>query len=71
MTDVVGASEIAELLGVSRQRVYELIESHEDFPHPIARLARGSVWERSAIERWAAKWTRTPGRRPQRRQANK
>ncbi len=50
--DVVGAPEVAQLLGVSRQRVYQLIESYEDFPAPLARLAVGRIWSRAAIEEW-------------------
>lgn len=50
---LVGAQEIATLLGVSRQRVTQLA-GHKDFPAPVATLAMGKVWDRQDVERWAA-----------------
>ncbi len=47
-----GISEIAELLGVSRQRAHQLAASH-GFPEPVARLAQGPVWETAEVEKWA------------------
>lgn len=44
--------EIAELLGVTRQRVDQLSRT-EGFPEPAAELAIGRVWERADVERWA------------------
>jgi predicted DNA-binding transcriptional regulator AlpA len=58
---VLSAVEVAELLGISRQRVYQLLEEHDDFPRPIAETARGSVWSRREVEQWARK-PRRPGR---------
>lgn len=49
---LMGLTEIAELLGVSRQRVHQLSKS-PDFPEPTARLSAGLIWEREAIEAWA------------------
>ncbi|MFI7330668.1 GntR family transcriptional regulator [Micromonospora aurantiaca (nom. illeg.)] len=46
-----GAAEIQERLGVSRQRAYILI-SRKNFPEPIATLKMGSVWLASDIEDW-------------------
>ncbi len=54
--------EVARLLGVSRARVYQLIETHEDFPDPVARTPRGAIWARGDVETWAARWARRPGR---------
>jgi prophage regulatory protein len=51
--ELLGVTEAARLLGVSRQRVQQLTESDPDFPAPVATLARGRVWERDAIEKWA------------------
>jgi len=56
-----GVSEIAELLGVSRQRVAEL-RAREDFPWPVAELAAGPVWTLSSLTRFIAGWPRRPGR---------
>jgi prophage regulatory protein len=50
--DLVGLTEIAELLGVSRQRVDQLAAG-DDFPEPIAVLAAGRIWNCSDIEAWA------------------
>ena len=51
-SELVGAAEIAALLGVSRQRVDQL-SRHEDFPEPVAELASGRIWTRQSIEEWA------------------
>jgi predicted DNA-binding transcriptional regulator AlpA len=58
--DVVGVPEIAQILAVSRQRVYQLIEAYEDFPKPVATLAVGRIWSRAEIE----EWNRFHGERP-------
>ena len=47
-----GATDVARLLAVSRQRVYQLMGSYADFPRPSAELARGSVWSSREIEAW-------------------
>lgn len=52
-TDLMGVHEIAELLGVSRQRVDELSRTRDDFPAPIETLKSGRIWQRSDIEAWA------------------
>ena len=40
------------MLGVSRQRVYQLIDAYDDFPAPLATLAVGRIWSRAAVEEW-------------------
>jgi prophage regulatory protein len=50
--ELLGATDVAHLLGVSRQRVYQLMTSYADFPRPTAELARGSIWSRREIEAW-------------------
>lgn len=50
--ELVGATEIARLLGISRQRVYQLRDA-QVFPEPTARLARGALWSRAEVEAWA------------------
>ena len=52
--ELMGVAEIAELLGVSRQRVHQLSKAPE-FPAPIAELSAGAIWEREAVETWARK----------------
>ena len=51
--DLVGVAEIAELLGVTRQRVDAIARTHPDFPKPVADLAAGRIWQRRDIENWA------------------
>jgi predicted DNA-binding transcriptional regulator AlpA len=63
MHHLVGMAEIAEMLGVSRQRVAQLIETYEDFPKPEVELTGGRVWSRTAIESWIVSHPeRGPGR---------
>jgi ATP-dependent Clp protease ATP-binding subunit ClpC len=60
---LVGVAEIAELLGVSRQRVDQIASSYPDFPAPEAELAAGRIWARAAVREWMAVHPeRRPGR---------
>lgn len=59
--EVVGISEIAEILETSRQRASELARSSK-FPTPHADLAAGPVWFRPTVMRFAKEWDRKPGR---------
>jgi FtsZ-interacting cell division protein YlmF len=54
VVELVGVAEIAQVVGVSRQRVNELVRSDPDFPTPQAELAAGRIWAREDIERWMA-----------------
>jgi len=51
--DPMTAGQVAQLLGVSRQRVHQLTEEDPTFPAPVAVLSIGRVWERADIEKWA------------------
>jgi predicted DNA-binding transcriptional regulator AlpA len=42
-TPLLGAIEIAARLGISRQRVYQLMDQ-PDFPDPVATLGCGRIW---------------------------
>jgi predicted DNA-binding transcriptional regulator AlpA len=53
-SDLLGVAEIAAMLGVTRQRVHQLIEESSDFPDPEAELAGGRIWSRSAVAAWLA-----------------
>lgn len=46
-----GITEVAEILGVSKQRAHQ-ITSSADFPKPADRLAAGPVWRREVVEQW-------------------
>jgi len=48
---LMGAAEIGTRLGVSRQRVQQLV-SRPDFPAPVVVLGMGKVWETGDVEQW-------------------
>ncbi|HEY5013940.1 MAG TPA: helix-turn-helix domain-containing protein [Acidimicrobiia bacterium] len=50
--ELVGQAEIANMLGVTKQRVHQLART-EGFPAPTAELAAGRIWRRKDIEAWA------------------
>ena len=60
--DLLAASDVGAVLGISRQRVHQLANEHDRFPEPYVRLGSGPVWTRPAIEHFAAHWDRRPGR---------
>lgn len=47
-----GPRELALMLGVSRQRVTQLLEA-DDFPPPWVELATGRIWRDADIATWA------------------
>lgn len=51
--ELVGAAEIAEILGITRQRVDRISRTHSDFPLPQAELKSGRIWSRAEVEAWA------------------
>ncbi|MGH2630859.1 MAG: helix-turn-helix transcriptional regulator [Actinomycetota bacterium] len=57
----VGTAEVAEYLGVSKQRVSEL-RSAGRMPAPVAELRAGPVWTVSSLRRFVDNWDRRPGR---------
>ena len=60
---LVGVAEICDIMGVSRQRVAQIIETYDDFPQPEVEIAAGRVWSRAAGQTWAAvHHERGPGR---------
>jgi prophage regulatory protein len=54
----VGAHEIRDMLGVSRQRVYQMA-GRPGFPPPVATLAQGKIWLTDDIRTWIG--THRPG----------
>jgi len=56
-----GVTEVAELLGVTRQRASALT-THPEAPTPVARLASGPVYVLSSWQRFAETWPRRAGR---------
>jgi prophage regulatory protein len=53
-----GRTELAEMLGISRQRA-RLLTERSDFPEPVARMRRGPIWRIEDLEAWARKVGRT------------
>ncbi len=51
--DLMGTSEVAALLGISRQRVL-VIARQPGFPKPLAVLKMGNVWRGSDVRIWLA-----------------
>lgn len=58
-----GPQELAAILGVSRQRLYEITKM-EGFPKPVVQLAGGPVWDVDSLNHFRSTWSRKPGRRP-------
>lgn len=52
--DVVGTPEVAARLGISRQRIAQLVEQRGRFPHPIATVRGTHVWRWGDIADWIA-----------------
>ncbi|GAA2681602.1 DNA-binding protein [Actinoplanes palleronii] len=48
-----GTSEIADRLGVTRQRAH-VITRQKGFPEPYEELVMGSVWQIKDVEAWIA-----------------
>lgn len=59
--ELVGIAEIADMLGVSKQRAHTL-SGRDDFPAPVDRLKQGSVWRRRDLSTFASGWQRAAGR---------
>lgn len=60
---IVGVTEVAEMLGVSKQRI-SMLSQREDFPRPLEQLASGPVWRARDLSTFSAGWRRKPGRPP-------
>jgi predicted DNA-binding transcriptional regulator AlpA len=60
-SSLIGLTEIAQLLNVSRQRVH-VLRKRRDFPSPIAELAVGPVWNSRDLSAFVDGWNRAPGR---------
>lgn len=52
MHHLVGVTEIAAMLGVTRQRADQLTR-RGDFPKPEATISAGRIWKKKDVERWA------------------
>jgi hypothetical protein len=61
--DLIGVAELAERLGVSRQRAWT-VTGRPDFPEPVARLKATPVWTADSVRRFLDAWPRKAGRPP-------
>jgi predicted DNA-binding transcriptional regulator AlpA len=52
MDEPLTSSQVAVLLGLTRQGVHYLVMNDPTFPAPVANLPTGRVWERADILRW-------------------
>lgn len=60
---LVGVSEIAGLLGTTRNRAWQVTRK-PDFPRPLAVLAGGPVWALPMVARFLEEWPRRRGPAP-------
>ena len=59
MHHLVGLTEIAEMLGVSRQYTDRLVRQ-DGFPAAEAVITAGRIWKREDVEAWAKATGRLP-----------
>ncbi len=59
---LLSGAEVAEWLGVTRQRVQQLASMPGRFPHPVANFGLVSIWRRGDIADWIAAGNGTPSR---------
>jgi prophage regulatory protein len=61
--DLVGFTEVVELLGVPRRTAARYVK-RPDFPEPYVRLAAGPIWLRADVQRWTKAHLPLPVGRP-------
>jgi len=59
----VGVTEIAEAYGVAVNSAWRWTR-RDDFPAPTARLARGPLWRRADVDKWAERLPLRRGPKP-------
>jgi predicted DNA-binding transcriptional regulator AlpA len=60
LPELVSVPEVAEILGVSPQRVHELAADGRGFPKPVYELKAGKMWLQAAIEAFGSAGTGSP-----------
>jgi predicted DNA-binding transcriptional regulator AlpA len=60
---LVGGPEIAQMLGITRGRVYQIVHT-KGFPDPAHLLAMGRIWRTSEVIEWADRTGRPVVRMP-------
>lgn len=61
--DLVGTPDVADRLGISRQRVAQLVEQTGRFPTPVATVRGTHVWRWGDVADWVAAGNRDMRRR--------
>lgn len=61
--EMCGLTEVAEILGVSRQRASQIVKSPE-FPDPVQVIAAGSLWAQPEVKLYAESLPPAGQRRP-------
>ncbi|ROO82607.1 hypothetical protein EDD29_0088 [Actinocorallia herbida] len=69
--DLIGISEVAEMLGVSRQRAEKMASGGQNsrFPKALRSEGRAKLYHRVAVERFVNSWTPGKPGRPKRADA--
>ncbi len=57
ISDIVGTSEVAEILSCPKQQIHAL-RKRADFPKPITTLAATPLWNATDIKFFAITWKR-------------
>ncbi|CAB5222306.1 hypothetical protein UFOVP361_106 [uncultured Caudovirales phage] len=54
ISNICGTAEVAEILGIAKQRIHALRKNPE-FPQPIVKIAATPIWDRLDIAKWATR----------------
>jgi len=60
LMELLSLTDIAELLGMSRQGADKLVKREATFPAPAVLSGGTRVWKRGDVEAWARDTGRTP-----------
>jgi len=60
---VMGLTEVAEFIGVSKQAIANWRNHRREFPKPVAQLHAGPVWSTPAIQEFKKYWMAAHGMR--------
>jgi hypothetical protein len=55
LDDLVDASAVAERMGVHRQLVHDWQRRYADFPAPVLKLPKATIWLWPEVQAWARK----------------
>lgn len=61
---LIGLSEVAAMLKVSRERAAQIIAAYSDFPVPVAVVGARRGWDPAQVEQWQSEHPDRPPGRP-------